>query len=101
MKNSTVNLVPSRATHPNYWNEQTVLSLYSNINVHVVIPAWETDEIHHVLTNENEAPILIDLLSISYWRIKSFIQELLHAGTLRRANAAACILNSNQFNTVV
>lgn len=50
---------------------------------------------HHIISSSSEHPSLNDQLLITYWRIKSFIQELLHSVTLRRANAAACILDNN------
>lgn len=46
---------------------------------------------HYLLSCQNFSPKIC--LVRTYWRIKSFIQELLHWGTFRRARAAACTSN--------
>jgi hypothetical protein len=53
--------------------------------------------IRHMTFLANVIEVLGVMPLETYWRIKSFIQELLHWGTFRRAKAAACTEHEGKF----
>jgi len=77
-----------------------MLCLYGNIDVHIVVSVSKISVIFNCFRLwSNQIISQYQWTITTYWRIKSFIHELLHWGTFRRAKAAACISNKDRLNT--